>query len=646
MVFSKSIASALPFTLYNFTIGTNHPQSRGIIGMRSLRFVRLSILFVFVTTMSVSSLHAQREEILYYDEDLKVTKNRSEAQYFRVITLDAEGKPIGKVKDYYITGELHAERWPIYIDREDDLEYGSPKSLWKGELVSYYKNGQKKSVLTLNDEGALHGLVTDWYEDGTKSAEWQYEKGVMHGLSTEWYEDGSKRTEIQYRLGKAHGTSFSYHRSGTIELKVVFVDGVWADKWLIECDEFKRCNKIFNDKLRTNNHGWQVVDNEDFKAEFTTEGLLVESKKGQTYSNRIHLPIDIERDFSIEATFELKKGKEYASYGLIFGFKDWSNHFYSLISANGFYKITETFRGLALDLTDWVPSQHIRKSKNQNLVKVNKIGDQVVYSVNGQILETEEFTGFAGNYLGIYLDQEQTLLVKEFEVKIAGEPYPEDSSSFPYRIADVEWKGNGSGVVISTSGIIATNYHVIEGASEIGVELVRGGVKMSYLAQLRTSDKQNDLALIQVVDPKYQPFESVRYKFDTSLADVGTSVFTMGYPWALAGMGEEVKFTDGKISSKTGFQGGITTYQVTVPVQPGNSGGPLFDDQGNLVAIISSKINPAENVTYAIKSSYLNSLVEVLEPPIELPHDDSLSGLPLTEQIKVLSEYVALILVR
>ncbi len=123
--------------------------------MRSLRFVRLSILFVFVNTVSVSSLQAQKEETLYYDEDLKVTKNRSEAQYFRVITLDAEGKPIGKVKDYYITGELHAERWPIYIDREDDLEYGSPKSLWKGELVSYYKNGQKKSVLTLNDEGAL-----------------------------------------------------------------------------------------------------------------------------------------------------------------------------------------------------------------------------------------------------------------------------------------------------------------------------------------------------------------------------------------------------------------------------------------------------------------------------------------------------------
>ena len=78
--------------------------------------------------------------------------------------------------------------------------------------------------------------------------------------------------------------------------------------------------------------------------------------------------------------------------------------------------------------------------------------------------------------------------------------------------------------------IIATNYHVIEGASEIGVELVRDGVSESYSAELRTFDKQNDLALIQVVDPNYQPFESVRYKFDTRLADVGTTVFFISPP--------------------------------------------------------------------------------------------------------------------
>ncbi len=572
--------------------------------------------------MSVSSLQAQKEETLYYKNGQKKS----------VSTFNDEG-----VKHGLFT------TWDENGTKLDEVQY----RLGKKEFVTrYYENGQKKQTTTYNDEGAWHGLNTFWYENGTKGSEGQYEKGFRHGLFTTWDENGTKLDEVQYRLGKAHGPSFTYHRSGTIQSQRIYADGVLADKWFIECDEFKRCNKIFRATLRTNNNGWKVVNNKDFRAEFTTEGLLLEIKnKGKAYANLIHLPIDIERDFSIAATFEFKKGKNGSFYGLLFGYKDWDNGFRHFISRNRRYKIERTFDGLVLKLTDWGPSQHIRKSKSQNLVKVNKMGDQLFYSVNGQILESEEFTGFRGNYVGVYLTEIQTFLFKHFEVKVA-EPYPADSSGFPYRVTDIEWKGNGSGVVISTSGIIATNYHVIEGASEIGIKLVRDGVSKSYSAELRTFDKQNDLALIQVVDPNYQPFESVRYKFDTRLADVGTGVFTLGYPWVLAGMGEEVKFTDGKISSKTGLLGSIVTYQVTVPVQPGNSGGPLFDDQGNLVALISSKIDPAENVTYAIKSSYLNSLVEVLEPPIELPHDDSLSGLPLTDQIKVLSEYVALVLVR
>ena len=169
---------------------------------------------------------------------------------------------------------------------------------------------------------------------------------------------------------------------------------------------------------------------------------------------------------------------------------------------------------------------------------------------------------------------------------------------------------------------------------------------MSYSAIVRNFDEQNDLALIQIVDPDYQPFESIPYRFETSLVDVGTRVFTLGFPWALVGMGEEVKFTDGTISSRTGFQGAITEYQISVPVQPGSSGGPLFDDEGNLVALINAHITAADNVAYAIKVNYLKSLVDVLEIPIQLPQDNSLSGIPLTEQIKILSEYVAIILVR
>ena len=111
-------------------------------------------------------------------------------------------------------------------------------------------------------------------------------------------------------------------------------------------------------------------------------------------------------------------------------------------------------------------------------------------------------------------------------------------------------------------------------------------------------------------------------------------------------MGDEVKFTDGKISSKTGFQGDITTYQISVPVQPGNSGGPLFDYDGNIIGVVNAKIMAADNVAYAIKSSYVKNIFDVLPETLNLPSDVTISTKTLTEKIKVLSDYVVLIKIK
>lgn len=118
------------------------------------------------------------------------------------------------------------------------------------------------------------------------------------------------------------------------------------------------------------------------------------------------------------------------------------------------------------------------------------------------------------------------------------------------------------------NGYIATNYHVIDGATDIEVDIVKDNQKQSFKAKVISSDKQNDLAIIKIEDAKFKPFHTLSYSFKSIISDVGSNVFALGYPMALTVMGEEVKFTDGKISSKTGFQGDITTYQISVPVQP------------------------------------------------------------------------------
>ena len=203
-------------------------------------------------------------------------------------------------------------------------------------------------------------------------------------------------------------------------------------------------------------------------------------------------------------------------------------------------------------------------------------------------------------------------------------------------------RSTGSGFVITRNGVIATNYHVVNGATRIEVLINRGGVVASYNAEVIISDKQNDLSLIKINDSRFTPFSTIPYAVNTTIADVGTGVFALGYPMSDI-LGEEIKLTDGLISSKTGFQGDITTYQISAPIQPGNSGGPLFNKRGDLIGITNAGVPDAQNVGYAIKTSYLQNLVAVAPMSISLPSYNSISDLSFTEKIKRLTPYVVLI---
>lgn len=108
-------------------------------------------------------------------------------------------------------------------------------------------------------------------------------------------------------------------------------------------------------------------------------------------------------------------------------------------------------------------------------------------------------------------------------------------------------------------------------------------------------------------------------------------------------MGDEVKLTNGIISPKTGFQGDITTYQISVPLQPGNSGGPLLDSKGNVIGIVNAKHIGAENASYAVKSSYLLNMIQVMDPIPMLNQLNVISEAELAQQVKLIKEHVFMI---
>lgn len=238
---------------------------------------------------------------------------------------------------------------------------------------------------------------------------------------------------------------------------------------------------------------------------------------------------------------------------------------------------------------------------------------------------------FDGGSMKTIIDKDETFFLKM---------YPTSSKNGNIVSEKEEWSGTGFAL---NNGYIVTNYHVIENARSISIQGIKGNFVKKYKATIIATDKYNDLALLRIVDSGFNGFGSIPYNVKTSVSDVGEEVFVLGYPLTST-MGDEIKLTTGVISSKTGFQGDVSLYQISAPIQPGNSGGPLFDNRGNLIGVVNAKHKGAENVGYAIKTSYLNNLIESSISTSILPNNNQIAGQPLTGKVKSLKNFVFMII--
>jgi S1-C subfamily serine protease len=180
--------------------------------------------------------------------------------------------------------------------------------------------------------------------------------------------------------------------------------------------------------------------------------------------------------------------------------------------------------------------------------------------------------------------------------------------------------GLGTAFLIRPDGLLATAYHVIKDATNI--EVVCPGAAPSS-ASVEVTAPRNDLAVLRIRSsglswvPLAKPRSPRR----------GDRVFTIGFPVAHI-LGDEAKFSDGAVASLSGFRGEASVLQITVPIQPGNSGGPLLNEEGDVIGVVTSMAavqaflkdtgTLPQNVNWAVKSEYLRLLVDEPEAPTPL----------------------------
>jgi len=195
----------------------------------------------------------------------------------------------------------------------------------------------------------------------------------------------------------------------------------------------------------------------------------------------------------------------------------------------------------------------------------------------------------------------------------------------------------GTGFALSTNGLIATNAHVVAGADSIYVETSQGE---PLKAKLIYQDTRYDLAILKIEDSGFQ-LPAIPYQLRKSAVPLGDEVYTLGYPR------DEIVYGKGYISAETGFRGDSNSYQISIPVNPGNSGGPLIDSKGYILGIITGKQSPSDNIAFAVKSSFLLNMLDSLPKDMNrkalLYKQNSLQYLNRVDQIKKLQKFIFLV---
>jgi len=514
---------------------------------------------------------------IFYNEEFMVIPNKANATYSATYTRDQKGKIIDYVRFYDVKENYLLRKYKAFLLSNISLAF----DIIDGEQISYDKSGnirRKTMFMNSNKIQFVNYLETKnsiVYDFDIKGSLIQYTE----------FQNGKESKIVKYNSGQE--IVYAYDKDD----KYFYQGNPSAGYELTYNEEFEE-DRIFKMNVRDYSAG---------KTSYYNNGYLMESKNDGGVADVLDIDFDMNNNNWV-ITSTIDRVSSIQGAGIIIGSsEEGTNLQMFLISGDSYFNHYNIYNGFNISsLKDWIYTGNAKGGNSRNTISIMKMKDKIFVSINGKSTYQSNFTSLSSNTVGLFVDKTgnkinfQNLIIKKLNSSIPQKFYNPKN----YISTESKFKGNGSGFLINTSGYIATNYHVIDGAVEIFTE-IKG---KDYKCKLVAVDKENDLAIIKVVDKN----NFITYSTITSnKTETGSEVFVLGFPYALSLLGNEIKLTDGKVSSQSGFRGESKTYQISAPIQPGNSGGPLFNSDGNVVGIVSSKFTGGENVGYAIKSDYL-----------------------------------------
>jgi len=204
----------------------------------------------------------------------------------------------------------------------------------------------------------------------------------------------------------------------------------------------------------------------------------------------------------------------------------------------------------------------------------------------------------------------------------------------------IDFKSGGSGFLIDGKGLLITNLHVVRNARNIAIQNRKGAI---FNAKVVFTDVQKDIAILKVDDDNFKSLNAIPYSISKTSADLAEPIFTLGYPR------DSIVYGQGYLSANTGYRGDTLSCQIAIAANPGNSGGPVLNNNGEVIGILSTRQVSAEGVVFAIQSKYIHGVLTELKKSdtsylkVKTPATSSLKGMDRTNQVKRIEDYVFMV---
>lgn len=234
-------------------------------------------------------------------------------------------------------------------------------------------------------------------------------------------------------------------------------------------------------------------------------------------------------------------------------------------------------------------------------------------------------------------------LRREFKIEVANkknEVLDEVNAKMSKAPQNAELISGGTGFLIDGKGFLVTNAHVIKGGSTFVVQSNKG---QEFRAQTAYVNYNSDIAILKINDNDWKPHSILPYSFRKGASDLGEPLFTLGFPR------EEIVYNEGYMSAKTGYNGDTLTCQIGVPANPGNSGGPVFNKNGEVIGIINTRLRQAEGVVFALTAKNIIRTLETIKKEdstfrgLKLPANTQIKGMDRVQQIKKIEDCVFMV---